>query len=254
MGKREIELKKKYNINLNESLLIFKVDIDIEGYSIPIVEYEIYHPITKKKLDLNYCKEDKINIDIPINIGENEIFKYNPKSEYYKDICSPYTTQYNTDITLKDRQSEFINNNMTLCEEDCNFISYNFSLKKVNCECDIKFSIKDLSEIKIDKEKIKSKFNIKNLINIKVIKCYKLLFSKYGLLYNIGSYILLSIIFIFKICLLIFTTKGFNSLKKEIKMFLVEDKINVDKSTIDLKEKKIQKKIKKEKNKLKKEK
>ena len=48
LGKREIELKKKYNINLNESLIIFKVDIDIEGYSIPIVEYEIYHPITKK--------------------------------------------------------------------------------------------------------------------------------------------------------------------------------------------------------------
>ena len=141
---------------------------------------------------------------------------------------------------------------MTLCEEDCNFISYNFSLKKVNCECDIKFSIKDLSEIKIDKEKIKSKFNIKNLINIKVIKCYKLLFSKYGLLYNIGSYILLSIIFIYKICLLIFTTKGFNSLKKQIKMFLVEDKINVDKSKIDLKENKIQKKIKKEKKQTKK--
>ena len=226
LGKCEQELKKYYNININDSLLIFKLDINIEGYSIPIVEYEIYHPITKKKLDLNICNNNKINISIPFNISENEIFKYNPKSEFYNDICSIYTTQYNTDITLKDRQNEFINNNMTLCENDCNFISYNYSLKKVNCECDIKFSIKDLYDIKIDKEKLKLKFNIKNLINIKIIKCYKQLFCKNGILYNKGSYILLSIIFIYIIGLFIFISKDYKSLKKEIKNLFINDKNN----------------------------
>ena len=64
---------------MNDSLLIFKVDVDFEGYSTTFVEYEIYHPITKKKLDLNFCKEEKIIISTPVNINENEIFKYNPK-------------------------------------------------------------------------------------------------------------------------------------------------------------------------------
>ena len=40
LGKCENKLKEKYNINLNQSLLIFKIDIDIEGFPFPAVEYE----------------------------------------------------------------------------------------------------------------------------------------------------------------------------------------------------------------------
>ena len=136
LGKCENTLKEKYNINFNQSLLIFKVDIDVEGYPAPIVEYEVYHPITKEKLDLSYCDEDQIKISTPISIDidENDISKYDPKSEFYNDICSTYTTKFNTDITLKDRQKEFINNNMSLCEDNCDFISYNTSSKKVDCK------------------------------------------------------------------------------------------------------------------------
>ena len=132
LGKCENKLKEKYNIALNQSLLIFKIDIDIEGYSAPIVEYEVYHPITKEKLDLSFCDEEQIKISVPvsIDINENDISKYDPKSEFYIDICSTYTTKFNTDITLKDRQNEFINNNMSLCEDNCDFISYDTSLKK----------------------------------------------------------------------------------------------------------------------------
>ena len=125
LGKCENVLKKEYDINLNDSLLIFKVDVDVEGYSTTFVEYEIYHPITKKKLDLNFCKEEKIIISTLVNINEKEVAKYNPKSDFYNDICSTHTSKFNTDMTLKDRQNEFINNNMTLCEDDCDF---NFSL------------------------------------------------------------------------------------------------------------------------------
>ena len=159
-------------------------------------------------------------------------------------------------MTLKDRQNEFINNNMTLCEDDCDFISYNYSLKKVNCECDVKFSIKDVYDIKIDKEKIKSKFNIKNLINIKIIKCYKYLFCKQGILHNIGSYILLSIILIYIIFLIIFITKDFKSLKKEIELLFNKDKnyIDIDKSLNNSEGHKIlKKKFKKDKKQNKKE-
>ena len=42
---------------------------------------------------------------------------------------------------------------MTWFESDCKYSSYNYTLKKVKCWCDVKFKIKDLYEIKIDKEK-----------------------------------------------------------------------------------------------------
>ena len=235
LGKCEIELKQKYNINLDQPLLIFKTDINIEGYSTPAVEYEVYHPITKEQLDLKLCNEDKIKISVPANINENEISKYNPKNDFYNDICSSYTTPYNTDITLKDRQQEFIDNNMTLCENNCDFISYNNTLKKVNCECDIKFSINDLYNIKIDKEKLKLKFNIKNLINIGVLKCYKLLFNKNGIIYNYGSYIILFIIFINIIGLFIFLFKDYESIERQVKNLFDENEVNI---TNILKEKK----------------
>ena len=42
IGKCEEILKEKYEINMNETLTIFKVDFYIENYMIPITEYEIY--------------------------------------------------------------------------------------------------------------------------------------------------------------------------------------------------------------------
>ena len=47
-------LKSKYNISQNESLLILKLDIYKEGLLTPIIEYEVYHPKTKIKLNLEY--------------------------------------------------------------------------------------------------------------------------------------------------------------------------------------------------------
>ena len=91
----------------------------MEGYSAPSVEYEIYNPITKQKLNLKYCKDEKIEISVPVSIDENEIFKYNLNSEFYNDICSTYTTNHKTDMSLKDRQKEFLDKNMTLCENEC---------------------------------------------------------------------------------------------------------------------------------------
>ena len=125
LGKCEDILKEKYNISQDIPLLIFKLDINLEGYQSPAIEYEIYNPITKEKLNLKYCQDEQINISIPVNIDENELFLYNPKSEFYNDICSTYTTNFKTDISLKDRQKEFLNKNMTLCEGDCNYASYN---------------------------------------------------------------------------------------------------------------------------------
>ena len=73
LGKCENILKEKYNISLDIPLLIFKLDIDVEGYSVPSIEYEVYNPVTKEKLNLQYCKNEQINVSIPVSIDENEL-------------------------------------------------------------------------------------------------------------------------------------------------------------------------------------
>ena len=33
------------------------------------------------------------NIKIPVSINPDEIFKYDPKSDYYNDMCFPYNNE-----------------------------------------------------------------------------------------------------------------------------------------------------------------
>jgi hypothetical protein len=115
LGKCEQILKSKNNLTENESLIIFKVEYYIEGYNIPLIDYELYNPISKNKMDLGLCGSEKIDIIHHVEIDENELFKYDPESDYYNDLCYSYTTTDKTDIILKDRREEFLNNNLSLC-------------------------------------------------------------------------------------------------------------------------------------------
>ena len=97
-------LKSIYEIDESEALLILKIDIHEEGLKMPIVEYEVYHPLTLEKLNLSYCLNSSIEISVPVTINENELVKYDPTSALYNDRCHPYTSENKTDVVLKDRQ------------------------------------------------------------------------------------------------------------------------------------------------------
>ena len=243
LGECESKLKNHYKINNGESLVILKIEYYKEGLLIPIIEYEIYHPITKKKLDLNICNDTKIELLIPVSIDEDDLFKYNLSSEYYNDICYPYTAETGTDIILQDRRNEYIDNNMSLCEDNCEYKGYNLNNKKVSCECQSKLNINAISEFKIDKDKLLNNLNIKNLINIEILKCFKLLFSKEGIIKNIGSYILLLIIIINILLSILFILKGYHLLYNQIIDLLDKIKINQIKknNNINFEKRKIQK-------------
>ena len=117
----------------------------------------------------------QVHVNSPIN--KDEIYKYDPSSYYYNDLCSTSTSKNGTDIILSDRQNEYVNNNL-LCENDCTFSGYNPDTKKAKCECKVKTKISELTNLKIDKEKFFDGFiDLKSLININVMKCFKLLFS-----------------------------------------------------------------------------
>ena len=224
-------LRKIYKINANETLILFKIDIFIKGLLIPIIEYEIYEPINKTKLDLNYCKNVNVNLSMTVSINENHLFKHNSSHEFYNDICYPYSTKNNTDIILRDRQNEFIKNNYSLCENNCIYKGYDYKGKKALCTCTIKTRFRLFTEIIIDPNLLLKNFiDLKKITNIAIIKCYKLLFSLEGFKYNIGNYIMLFIILINFLLFLIFIFKGYNLYLTKIKGLIksIKERININ--------------------------
>ena len=76
---------------------------------------------------------------------------------------------------------------------------------------------------------LKNFIDIKNLANFNFFVCYKNLFNKKGLLYNIGSYIILCFIFFHFLSIIIFCSSQYNKLIKKIKII---NNINLGKLNI----------------------
>ena len=129
-----------------------------------------------------------MHLSYPVDISENEDI-YNPGGDYYNNICYPTTSNRGTDIILRDRQNEFIEGNKTLCQDGCNFEKYDYINKRVQYICEgkeFKSNINSIANIKINKKKIFENFiDINNIANIKLMKCYKILFNKEGIINNI---------------------------------------------------------------------
>ena len=229
IGKCENTIKFRYNISLNDTLYIIKIDKNEEGMKIPKIEYELYYPLYNNeliKLNLTECKNTKVEISIPIKIND-KIEKYNSSSNFYNNICSKTTSNYGTDISLKDRKEEFIKNNMTLCEEDCDLIEYDEQIEKAKCSCLIKITLPMIDDIKFDKKKLYKNFiDINNIANIQVLKCYREVFKLKSLKRNYGFFIYSSIIVLFIITFFLFYCKNFSLLKILITK-MSEAKLNV---------------------------
>ena len=201
-----VNLREKYNLSENASLIIFKVDVYDEQLIIPQVEYEVYSPDTNQLLDMNYCKDEKIYIIVPYPLDENNSFKYNSSNVYYNDVCYTYKTNEGTDMTLYDRKMEYNEKySQPLCQTNCSFNKYNGNSEKVTCECNAKLSMPLISDIEIDTDKLINKFfDFKHLFNYEVVKCYRLLITIEGIKNNLGSYIIIGLSFINLILLILF--------------------------------------------------
>ena len=228
LGNCEKILKKKYNIDESLPLIIFKFDFYPPDTLIPIVEYEIYHPTNYSKLDLNYCENTFIKINVPVSIDENNLFKYDTENDYYDDYCNPYTTDEGTDIILIDRKKDFINNHLSLCQNNCEYKGYNKNNKKSICNCIAKNKMDTISDIISDPNKLSTKFKIEEIpgfgSNVKTIKCTYTLFSKDGLKKNISSYFLLTFISIFIASIILYKKYGYPLLQNVIKKILQSKK------------------------------
>ena len=220
LGKCQKILKEKYDISENDPLIIFKTEQKINGLLVPLIEYEIFNPKSKEKLNIEYCKNENINLEIFLSsfINESILYKYDLNSSYYNDFCYPIS--YNgIDITLYDRKNEYKNNYMLLCPINCSFIEYKSESKKVFCQCKTQSRISLFQEI--NKEKLINNFiNDKKITNLNIIKCTEILFSKSGLFKNICNYIILSIIIIYIFSSIYFYLKGYDLLCNQINELL----------------------------------
>ena len=185
-------------------------------------------------MDLTYCKDILIKLNIPASIDENNLFKYEPESGFYNDNCFSYTTKDGTDIILNDRKKEFNDNNLSLCEINCEYNGYNIDSKQSSCECVIKNKMDYISDIIDDPNKLSNVFDINETSstfgssNIITMKCTKALFSKDGLINNISSYILFIFIFIFLLSIILYIKCG-NHLLEEDMMKILDSKKNTNK-------------------------
>ena len=236
-------IRQKYNISSQYELIMLKLDILSDDLSSRYVQYELYDPITFRHIPLDICENVSIIINTPSNLNEytESLYKSLNKSGYnlfdindpfYRDFCTPYTTENGTDITLLDRQNLFYENNKNnfLCQNDCMFLYYNETSKKSKCSCNIKKNdiFTQILNLKFKKEIFFDKFLLGSLknANFKVMKCIKLVFSIEGLSHNIGSYILSSLTFILIICMICCFFLGAKNLSSYMKTVLQHTFLN----------------------------
>ena len=235
LGLCENILKEAYSIAQNETLIIFKTEITIKGLLIPLIEYEIFSPITKEILNLDYCKDENINIDIiiPVSINENKTFIYDPNNSFYKDICQTYMSEYNIDLTLYDRKNEFNFNNLSLCPKDCLYEGYDNKKKLSYCHCNIQKRSNLFSDIS-QKELINKLSNIQRATNLDILKCYELIISKEVFAKNLVNYIFILIILFYLFSAIYIYKRGFNLICNQINQILEAKNIQLSDSKYEL--------------------
>ena len=248
LGECETILKNNSGLNDDEDLIVFKIDIKYEDLSTTYVQYEIYNPKDMDFIPLDVCKDVSITVKVPINLDENTQSIYDSLSQagynlfnlddnFYNDICSTYTSVNGTDLTLADRKNIIYDNNgnITMCQEGCLFQSYNLTTKKSECDCAVQTNetIINIDEINFDNSNLASEFfDTLNNSNFRVLKCYKLVFSKKGQKNNKGSYMMSVLSLIFLILSFVYIIKENAKINHFVNTILEEkyqsSKINID--------------------------
>ena len=230
-------LKTTNGINPNTPLIILKFEKLTNIASKKIIQYEIFNPNNKTKLDLSICQNNPVNIYIPIIISEKtqNLYKdlaesgynlFNINDSFYQDICTPYKSENGTDVLLSDRKIDFYSENETKCQVNCNYSNYNFESKYLKCECSVineNIITKDIEKFN-GKMILTSFYDTLKYSNFKVLKCYKLIFTINVISKNAGSETIILFFVLYLICLGFFIFKGISPIKIDTIKTLFEKK------------------------------
>ena len=234
----ETILRDSYKINETSHLILLKSE---NLNSIPSernVQYEIFEPLNKTRLNLTLCEKSDINLyfQIELNSETEKLYKdlnklgydiFNINDPFYNDICIPYKTQNGTDIILSDRKNDiyYKNNNLTTCQDNCIYLKYISESKLLKCKCNINEDTIDYKEQKkfTSKKLYESFYEILKYSNYKIVKCYKLIFYNNPCNSNSGCIIVLILFGIYFLFLIIYIFKGINPLKINIVKSITEN-------------------------------
>ena len=165
------------------------------------------------------------NLDLANNFYEQGYDIYNPSSDFYNDICVPININ-DSDLILKDRIEYIFPSNISFCPNECTLNYIDIQNRRFNCSCKIYFSAgfledgaKNGFDFDIDKEKLINSITLKNS-NFDILKCYKVLFNKKNLAYNIGNYILSFIILIYIVGIFLFYFKEYKIFFSRIQILI----------------------------------
>ena len=225
----EVILKENYNLNENDDLILLKKEKQSNKASEKEVQLEIYEPYNKTKLNLSFCENININLYVKTEINDEIKYSYeklknlgydmfNIHDSFYQDICTDYTSYGDTDMILSDRINYIYNNEDIQCQQNCKTSKYLEESKYLNCSCAINEEINNMNEKFNSKKVIESFFTVLKYSNYKILKCYNLIFSKYLITKNLGSFIVLFCILIYLGCFIIYIIKGINPLKDKLKL------------------------------------
>ena len=155
------------------------------------IQYEIYEPFNKTKLDLSICQNVSIDIYIPIELSEKTQRLYdslkqsgydlfNINDPFYLQICTPYKTENGTDVLLEDRKNNYYYSsiNETTCQANCHNSKYDPDSKYLKCEYGISDEEMNMTDYKkfVPKKFYNTFYDILKYSNYKVLWCYKLVF------------------------------------------------------------------------------
>ena len=245
LGQCESKLKQEYGITEEESLIILKKEISSSKSSKRDVEFEIFEPYNKTKLNLSICAEIDINIYVPFTLSEanqnlaNELKElgynmFDLNDPFYQYYCSTFKTLAKTDMLLTDRVDHIYNNLDVKCKDNCVFSNYIADTSYINCSCNV-YKQKTKEYKKVDKLNyhtfIQSFYYVLKYSNYKILQCYKLVFVKTVFSENKGSIFIFILFIFYLICLILYIIKGVNPLKHSLKDFIFEENGNIQLET-----------------------
>ena len=253
LGECENILRAYYNIDENDPLIFLKytkVSDENENNYESTFQYEIFHPRTFQKLNLSLCDNTTIDVYVPMALNEEQEEIYNDLVEqgydpfdlndkFYREICTPYTSENGTDVLLDDRE-EFVYSslvNKSLCPTGCGYSEYSLDNKYIKCECDAN----NTDIVTLDLEHISGKNAYQSLLstlktsNYKVMRCYNLVFNFKIFCHNYGSQISLAFFVAYLGFMIYYSCKELSPLKLAISKILFQEKGDEDMPKIDIK-------------------
>ena len=202
-------IKKEYKISSSEDLIILKATNfkELSQYFTNNVNFLLFSTSLGRILPLDSCMSCITNITDVLNAynikdptyskkigaGTNDGYNvFDSTSNFYTDICTPFTSEYGTDVLLDDR-TEYYPQNIYMCKSGCSFSEYNPTTNTYTCSCLTGKINRDGSQetelVTLPAPNFEKKHTNSN---IKVFKCASQVFSLKGQKGNFGSYVLLA--------------------------------------------------------------